>query len=141
MRLYLYFLFQTFAVFLMLYSFFSVISRRLNFTCRRFGTHCLFHLHRQVGVKNDQHTYPHMKMEQTQCSETSAYKIQTPGNYPEESMQHVYILLATIQRNKSVIFKYGQTYLLPINPPLRKAHTKFKLGGGGVYKILANPQL
>ena len=23
-----------------------------------------------------------------QCSETSAYKIQTPGNYPEESIQH-----------------------------------------------------
>jgi hypothetical protein len=34
------------------------------------------------------HTYPPMKMEQTQCSETSAYKIQTPGNYPEESIQH-----------------------------------------------------
>ena len=24
----------------------------------------------------------------TECSETSAYKIQTPGNYPEESTQH-----------------------------------------------------
>ena len=23
-----------------------------------------------------------------ECSETSAYKIQTPGNYPEESIQH-----------------------------------------------------
>jgi len=29
-----------------------------------------------------------MKMEQTECSETSAYKIQTPGNYPKESTQH-----------------------------------------------------
>jgi len=29
-----------------------------------------------------------MKMEQTECSETSAYKIQMPGNYPEESKQH-----------------------------------------------------
>jgi hypothetical protein len=29
-----------------------------------------------------------MKMEETECSETSAYKIQTPGNYPEESIQH-----------------------------------------------------
>jgi hypothetical protein len=28
-----------------------------------------------------------MKMEQTECSETSAYKIQTLGNYPEESIQ------------------------------------------------------
>jgi hypothetical protein len=34
------------------------------------------------------HTYLPMKMEQTKCSETSAYKIQTPGNYPEESIQH-----------------------------------------------------
>jgi hypothetical protein len=24
----------------------------------------------------------------TECSETSAYKIQTPGNYPEENTQH-----------------------------------------------------
>jgi len=29
-----------------------------------------------------------MKMEQTECSEMSAYKIQTSGNYPEESIQH-----------------------------------------------------
>jgi hypothetical protein len=28
------------------------------------------------------HTYPPTKMEQ--CSETSQYKIQAPGNYPEE---------------------------------------------------------
>jgi len=34
------------------------------------------------------HTYPPMKMEETECYETSAYKIQTPGNYPEESKQH-----------------------------------------------------
>ena len=29
-----------------------------------------------------------MKMEQTECSKTSPYKIQRPGNYPEESIQH-----------------------------------------------------
>jgi len=29
-----------------------------------------------------------MKMEQTVCSETSAYKIQTTGNYPEERTQY-----------------------------------------------------
>jgi len=28
-----------------------------------------------------------MKMEQTECSETSAYKIQTSGSYPEESIK------------------------------------------------------
>jgi hypothetical protein len=34
-----------------------------------------------------------MKMEQTECFETSAYKIQTPGNYPEGNIQHVWIRL------------------------------------------------
>jgi hypothetical protein len=29
-----------------------------------------------------------MKMEQIECSETSAYKIQTPGNHPEENIQN-----------------------------------------------------
>jgi len=29
-----------------------------------------------------------MKMEQTECSETSAYKFQTPGIHPKESIQH-----------------------------------------------------
>jgi len=75
--------FQTFAVFCMLYAFFWVIPRRLNFRCQRFRTLCLFHIHRQVGVES----YPPMKMEQTECSETSAYKIQMPGNNPEESTQ------------------------------------------------------
>ena len=34
----------------MLYAFFWVIPRRLNFICRRFRTLCLFHLYRQVGA-------------------------------------------------------------------------------------------
>jgi len=34
-----------------LYVFFWVIPRRLNFICRRFGTHCLFHLHRRIDVE------------------------------------------------------------------------------------------
>ena len=29
-----------------------------------------------------------MKMKQTECCEMLAYKIQTPGNYGEESIQH-----------------------------------------------------
>ena len=105
--------FQTFAVFWMLYAFFWVIPRRLNFIHRRFGTSCLFHLHRRIGMKDNWvwkywsiytgkgintptfsnlvilHAYPPIKMEQTGCSEKSACKIQTPGNYPEESMQRL----------------------------------------------------
>ena len=64
--------FQAFAMFWMLCASFWVIPRCLNFICQRFGTLCLFHLHRP------------MKMEQKKCSETLSYKIQTPGNYPKE---------------------------------------------------------
>jgi hypothetical protein len=35
------------------YAFFWVIPRRLNFICRRFGTLCLFHLYRRIGMWND----------------------------------------------------------------------------------------
>ena len=67
-------------------EFFWVIPRRLNCICRRFGTLCLFHLHRQLGMKNSSYLLAYE--EGTDCSETSEYKIQTPGNYPEESIQH-----------------------------------------------------
>jgi len=33
-----------------------------------------------------------MKIEQTECSETSAYKINTSGNYPEENIQQVLVI-------------------------------------------------
>jgi len=58
--------FQTFAAFCMLYVFFWVIPRRLKFIC--------LHL-------------PAYK-DGTECSETSAYKIQMPGNYPEENIRY-----------------------------------------------------
>jgi hypothetical protein len=44
-------------------------------------------------------TFLPMKMEQIECSETSAYKIQTPGNYPEEHIQHCNSLLAKKNKN------------------------------------------
>jgi hypothetical protein len=63
---------------LILCAFFWGSPWRLNFICRRFGK--LFHLHRLVpGCL--WRWYRH-------CSETSAYNIQKPGNYPEESTQH-----------------------------------------------------
>jgi len=33
-----------------------------------------------------------VKMEQTECSETSAYKIQMLGNYPEENIQYLWLV-------------------------------------------------
>jgi hypothetical protein len=132
---------------MMLCAFFWMIHRPLKVICQRFGTLCLFHLHRRVRMKCDWgwectyvhvasmwvialhclflysdlpppchppsdwlrlffepklfpyiyptfstpvtlHTYPPMKMEQTQCSEMLAFKLQTPVNHPEESIRH-----------------------------------------------------
>jgi hypothetical protein len=39
-------------------------------------------------------------MEQTECSETSTYKIQTSGNYPEENIQKS---LFSLQSNYTII--------------------------------------
>ena len=44
------------------------------------------------------HTYLAMKMEQ--CSEMSAYKIQTSGNYPEENIQYSWVLATCTLRVK-----------------------------------------
>jgi len=50
--------------------FFCVIPQGPNFVCRRFRTLCLFHLHRRINMKE---SYPPMKMEQTECSETDVH--------------------------------------------------------------------
>jgi hypothetical protein len=49
-----------------------------------------------------------MKMEQTECSETSAYKIQTPGNYPEEKIQH-FTTRAKLEIRKNILCLYLDT--------------------------------
>jgi hypothetical protein len=90
----------------MLYAFFWVIPWHLNFICRHFRTLCLFHLHR--------HICPPMKIEQTECSETSAYKIQMPGNYPEESIQHSESGESWKSRSKSCIFSAPYFRLCPV---------------------------
>ena len=71
-------------------SFFWVISWRLNFISRRLGTLCFIFM-RGVGRKNNgDEIFPTYTVyaDETERSETSAYKIQTPGNYPKERIQH-----------------------------------------------------
>jgi len=79
-----------------LYYFFWVIPRHLNFMFRRFGT--LFNRHRRCKQEEFFPRFPsawtvwvlltpHMKMEQPDGSETSAHKIQAPGNHPKEITQ------------------------------------------------------
>jgi hypothetical protein len=60
-------------MFWMLSAFFWVIPWHLNFICWCFRTLCLFHLHRQVDVKNS--SYLPAYEDGKECSETSAYKI------------------------------------------------------------------
>ena len=93
-----------------LYAFFWVIPRRLNFICRRFGTlsvpssqagRCLQnelgwgHVWGIIGEKvwlgnglSHQEGGGQSRGSQTECSETSAYKFQSPGNHPKKSVQH-----------------------------------------------------
>jgi len=102
----------------MLYVFFWVIPRRLNFICRPQPLCGSLPFH--YLLCNRTHPYPvtllpiglgyfqakhspvwipqlfsnlvtiHLLAYEdgTECSETSAYKIQTPGNYSEENIQH-----------------------------------------------------
>jgi hypothetical protein len=67
-----------------------------------------------------------MKMEQTECSKTMAHKIQTPGNYPEESIQHATTVssrvtsptndkLTTGGRKTSVNVTYNKTNTPTVN--------------------------
>jgi hypothetical protein len=59
----------------MLYVSFWMIPRRLNF-------------------------FLPMKMEQIECSETSAYKIQTPGNHPEENIQQSGVFVWRVKKQE-----------------------------------------
>jgi len=62
----------------MLYSLSWLIPWRLNLYAD-ISDHSLFHIHRWCMQKSAYTTYE----DGTECSETSARKIQTPGNTPE----------------------------------------------------------
>jgi len=85
----------------MLHALFWVITRYLNFICRHFRTFCLFHLHRWVGMTNS--SYLPTYEDGTVCSETLAYKIQTSGNYQEESIQHKTVFKYSCQWHISLL--------------------------------------
>jgi hypothetical protein len=44
-----------------------------------------------------------MKMEQRDCSETPAYKIQTPGNYPEGNYNKISHVRSSRPQSKSIV--------------------------------------
>jgi hypothetical protein len=49
-----------------------------------------------------------MKMEQIECSETSAYKTQMPGNHPEENIQDMFSSYFSLPAQKySAVWGFG----------------------------------
>jgi len=70
-------------------------------------------------------------MEQTECSETPAYKIQTPGNYPEESIQHTEhgesLKSRTVTCSFSTLESLSILYLTLVRPKLEYGSTVWKL--------------
>ena len=74
--------------------------RLLNFICRRFGTWNFVWSNFVGGVNKNNNWEPQlllfftppMKMEHTECSETSAQKIRTPGYHPKEIIR-IYIII------------------------------------------------
>ena len=68
-----------------------------------------------------------MKMEQTECPETSAYKIQTPGNYPAESTQHLIRLPKVYHRDRQSSYNHRQ-----LNLADTRRTKQLCLGEGGV---------
>jgi hypothetical protein len=74
----------------MMYAFFWVIPQRLNFVFRRFGTLCSIFIGRwlceeRIRFFTQQPAYK----DGTECSATSAHKIQMTRNNPEESKQNL----------------------------------------------------
>ena len=65
----------------------------------------LFPINTPTFLKSSHTSYLPAYEDGTECSETSAYKIQTPGNYPEENIQHLgHVLKAPFFSLKITIF-------------------------------------
>ena len=67
----------------------------------------MFHLHMQVDVSR---IYSHLPAYEdgTECSETSAYKLQTPGNYPKERIQHTGYLCQILMKLEFSLQRFGK---------------------------------
>jgi hypothetical protein len=100
----------------MLYVFsFWVIPRRLNFLCRRFGTLCLFHLHRQVGMKNNSSyyysSYPPAYADGTdRVFRNVGIQNSDAGELPRKKKKHTTLFCFVLRKPEA---KTGTVYLYP----------------------------
>ena len=65
-----------------------------------------------------------MKMEQTECSETSAYKIQTPENYPEEIILQIVLNFLS---NWPASMHFAQLFPIPFFSSVTQNYFRFTL--------------
>jgi hypothetical protein len=73
------------------------ISKERDFQLHRYGN--LIYV---LDFIDSTSNYLPVKIEQTECSETSAYKIQAPGNYPKESIQRSYMSPPSFLENMTI---------------------------------------
>jgi len=59
-----------------------------SYWLRLFSSQTFSHINAPTFLKPSHSSYLPAHEDGTECSETLAYKIQMPGNYPEESIQH-----------------------------------------------------
>jgi hypothetical protein len=74
------------------------------------------------------HTYPPKKVEQTECCETSAYKIQTLENYPEESIQEPRVVTSLANQAVPELWRHSPNSDLGCDIADRLYHNRGNLG-------------
>jgi len=97
----------------MLYAFFWVIPRHLNFICQCIWTHCLFHLHRQIGISSYLPAYEdgtdsvpihwNIKFRWRGINQKKAYKIQNMAKFYIHGSVHRESNLITVQQDVTVL--------------------------------------
>jgi hypothetical protein len=99
--------------------FFWVIPQRLNFTCRRFGTLCLFHFHRRLSISSFTSVIPWLTPTRALSpSHTSPWP--PYGSLPSTTCFftrtcHSFLLAQTIFEPN--LFPYKYSYIFKYNHP------------------------
>ena len=70
----------------------SMRFRNRTHWLRLFSSQTFSRINTPTFLKSSHSSHPPAYEDGTECSETSAYKIQTPGNYPEESIRVLMLL-------------------------------------------------
>ena len=110
----------------------------------------LFHLHRQVDVSRMNSHLPTYE-DGTECSETSAYKLQTPGNYAKESIKcyscvlliHLSLVIGntTGMAHLKFVFAVFKAFHVYSGDPKERSFHLLVLRGGILNSRLINPNV